>query len=127
VIALGRRPLIGGGLALALFGGRARAMTGETAMFGMIGKMKAQTGKRAALVGVLASGTTAMPGCLSYVVAEDADDPDALWVAEIWDSEASHDASLALPEVKEAIARGRPLIAGFQMSAKTRPIAGVEA
>ena len=96
-------------------------------MFGMIGKMKAQPGKRAALIEALASSTSAMPGCLSYVVAEDADDPDTLWITEIWDSEASHDASLALPEVKEAIAKGRPLIAGFEMSAKTRPVAGVEA
>ncbi|HVI97968.1 MAG TPA: putative quinol monooxygenase [Sphingomonas sp.] len=126
MIALGRRPLIGGGLALALLGGRARAMTKGTAMFGMIGKMKAQPGQRSTLIEILASSTTTMPGCLSYIVAEDADDPDGLWITEIWDSKASHDASLQLPEVREAIAKARPLIAGFETSVKTRPVAGVE-
>jgi len=35
-----------------------------------------------------------MPGCLSYVVAADATELDALWVTEVWESQASHQASL---------------------------------
>lgn len=94
-------------------------------MFGLIGKLRAQPGKRADLVAVLAAGTGKMPGCLSYVVAEDLADADALWITEAWDNEDSHKASLQLPEVKSAIAKGRPLIAGFDMSVRTRPVAGV--
>ena len=37
-----------------------------------------------------------MPGCLSYIVAEDPNDPDALWVTEVWTDEAAHRASLDL-------------------------------
>ena len=40
-------------------------------MYGVIGKMTATPGNRDALVGILLEGTTAMPGCLSYVVAND--------------------------------------------------------
>ena len=65
-----------------------------------------------------------MPGCLSYVVAEDPADGNAIWITEVWDSKASHGASLSLPAVKDAIARGRPLIAGFGDRIETTPIGG---
>ena len=95
------------------------------AMWGMIGKIKAQPGQRAALAAVLTAGSGTMPGCLGYVVSEDLADADALWVTEYWDSKASHDASLSLPAVKDAIAKGRPLIAGFERGAELRPISGL--
>jgi quinol monooxygenase YgiN len=66
-----------------------------------------------------------MPGCLSYVVARDAKDASAIWVTEVWDSKDSHAASLKLPVVQAAIARGRPLIAGFDSHAESEPIGGV--
>ncbi|HZY48156.1 MAG TPA: putative quinol monooxygenase, partial [Devosia sp.] len=65
------------------------------------------------------------PGCLSYVVAEDPDDADALWVTEVWVDEAAHQASLQLPAVKAAIAQGRPLIAGFDSRVVTKVLGGI--
>jgi quinol monooxygenase YgiN len=94
-------------------------------MYGLIGKISAAAGQRDALAAILLESTRAMPGCLSYVVAADKTDPDALWVTEVWDSAASHQASLGLPEVKAAIAKGRPLIAGFSNHVETTPIGGV--
>jgi quinol monooxygenase YgiN len=94
-------------------------------MYGLIGKMTAVPGGRDALAAILLEGTGEMPGCLSYVVAHDPTDPDALWITEVWDSQASHQASLALPAVKAAIARGRPLIAGFSDRVETVPVGGV--
>jgi hypothetical protein len=66
-----------------------------------------------------------MPGCLSYVIAADRADPDAIWVTEVWDTQGSHDASLALPQVRAAIAEARPLIAGFDGGAETDVLGGV--
>lgn len=94
-------------------------------MFGLIGKMRAQPGKRDALLGILLDGTDSMPGCLSYVVAKDPADADAVWITEVWDSEASHKASLSLPSVRAAIAEARPMIAGFDFSVPTQPVGGV--
>ena len=94
------------------------------ASFGMIGKMKSQPGKRAELIAILGSGTGAMPGCLAYLIAEDAKDPDAIWITEIWETKANHAASLQLPAVRDAIAKGRPLIAGFELRAETNPVPG---
>lgn len=64
-------------------------------MYGLIGKMTAAPNQRDALVAVLLEGVAGMPGCLSYVVATDPTDADAIWITEVWNSEASHRASLA--------------------------------
>jgi quinol monooxygenase YgiN len=93
-------------------------------MYGLIGKIVAVSGQRDALLAILLEGTGAMPGCLSYVVARDPADADVLWVTEVWESQTSHQASLSLPLVREAIARGRPLIAGFGDRVETLPAGG---
>ena len=93
-------------------------------MYGLIGKMIAVEGQREALIAILLGSTGAMPGCRSYVVAKDGSDPNAIWITEVWDSKASHDASLTLPAVRDAIARGRPLIASFASSVATEPVGG---
>lgn len=93
-------------------------------MYGLIGKMKAVPGQRDALIAILLEGIQSMPGCLSYVVAKDTNDPDALWITEVWDSEASHKASLSLPTVRGAIERAKPIIAGFGDYFVTEPVGG---
>ena len=93
-------------------------------MYGLIAKMSAVPGQRDALIAILAAGSATMPGCLSYIVAKDREDESSIWITEVWDSEASHTASLTLPIVKEAINKGRPLIAGFDPRYVTTPISG---
>lgn len=93
-------------------------------MFGLIGKMLVAPGQRDALMAILLEGLAGMPGCLSYVVAKDPTDENALWITEVWDSEESHRASLSLPAVKAAITRGRPLITGFGERFTTQPVGG---
>ena len=97
---------------------------GSASMYGLIGKMKAISGQRDALASILLEGVAEMPGCLSYVVAHDASDGDAIWVTEVWDSRESHNSSLSLPSVKAAIARGKPLIASFDQFIETTPVGG---
>ena len=97
----------------------------ESQMYGLIAKMTATPGSRDALTALLLKGTTAMPGCLSYVVAHDPAEPDAMWITEVWDNEASHKGSLSLPAVQAVIAEARPLIAGFSNRVVTRPVGGV--
>ena len=80
---------------------------------------------RDALIAVLLEGSGSMPGCRSYIVAKDAKDENAIWVNEIWDSKESHADSLKLPGVQAAIAKGRPLIAGFDSYTETEPVGGV--
>jgi len=93
-------------------------------MYGLISKIKTVPGQRDALAAVLVESAQAMPGCLSYVIASDHADDDALWITEVWDSQASHRASLSLPAVRAAVAKGRPMIAGFSSRVETMPIGG---
>jgi quinol monooxygenase YgiN len=58
------------------------------------------------------------------VVARDLDDANAIWITEVWEDEASHRASLSLPSVQQAMARGKPLIASFDERLVTEPVAG---
>ena len=93
-------------------------------MYGLIGKIKATKGQRDVLIAILLNGVNEMPGCLSYIVAQDPTDEDAIWITEVWDSQESHRASLALPSVQQAIARGKSFIAGFGERYETRPVGG---
>lgn len=106
----------------------ALAPTGATAAassrYGLIGKMTAKPGKRTELARILLDGVSGMPGCLSYIVAEDPADADTLWITEAWTDKEAHAASLSLPSVRAAIGKGRPLIASMTGVAETIPIGG---
>lgn len=93
-------------------------------MYGLIGKITAKAGQREALIEILLEGVADMPGCLSYIVSKDSEDDDVIWVTEVWDSKASHKASLSLPSVQKAMNKGKPLIADFGKQIETEPVGG---
>jgi quinol monooxygenase YgiN len=93
-------------------------------LYGEIGKIIAVPGKRDEVIANILNVVSNMPGCLSYIVAKDLSSSDAIWISEVWDSKASHEASLSLPSVKAAIAKNLPLIAGFGDSIVTMPVGG---
>lgn len=93
-------------------------------MYGLMGKMTAVPGQRDTLINILLDGIHGMLGCLSYVVARDPADENAIWITEVWDNEENHRASLSLPQVQQAIAQARPLIAGFSDRTLTEPVGG---
>jgi len=123
-MTIDRRTMLGATAAATMLPTAALSAKG-TAMYGMLGRMKAQPGKRGDLLALLLESSGGMPGCLSYIVAKDLKDPDALWITEAWDSKEHHDASLKLPQVQAAIAKARPLIAGFDSGAETEPVGGI--
>lgn len=93
-------------------------------MYGIIGKMIAHDGKRDELIAILLDGTKDMPGCMSYVISKDLSEENALWITEVWENQESHAASLSLEAVKQAISKGKPLIAGFGERFETMPVGG---
>jgi quinol monooxygenase YgiN len=93
-------------------------------MYGLIGSFSAHPGRRDELIAMMTASVGDMPGCLSYVVARDASDPDKLWVTEVWDSAESHRASLTLPSVAGVIKQAMPLIASFGEHIETAPVGG---
>src|SRR4029453_15114767 len=97
----------------------------EDQMYGLIGKITAHAGKRDELIEILLTGAKDMPGCLNYVAANDKRDDDAGGGTRNLGSQGGHQASLKLPAVENAIAKGRPLIAGFGDRVVTTPIGGI--
>ena len=96
-------------------------------MFGMIGKLKAHPGQRDALIDYLLRASDLMPemeGCYLYVVSKAADDPDILWITEVWRSREDHQASLANEAVRAIITLARPLIADVSGGFDVVPVGG---
>lgn len=87
------------------------------ANFGMIGTFTAHEGRGGELLEVLREAQVEMDGCELYVVGVAADDTDTVCVTELWRDADAHAASLQVPEVRAAIERAMPLIAGMSGSA----------
>jgi quinol monooxygenase YgiN len=119
-----RRTFLAGTAAIVAVGPATAAMNKGHTMYGLIGKMTAQPGKRDALATILVNGVAGMPGCLSYVIANDPAHANLIWITEVWESKEAHAASLQLPSVRDAITKGRPLIAGMERVAETSPVGG---
>lgn len=93
-------------------------------MYGLVNKIVAAPNRRRDLVSILEASSVKMPGCLSYVIAEDIADENTIWVTEVWDSEAAQKASLSTPVVRDGIGKARPLISAVVRVATTTPVAG---
>ncbi|HUL16195.1 MAG TPA: putative quinol monooxygenase [Terriglobales bacterium] len=90
-------------------------------MYGLIAKLTTADGRRDELIQILMDAARGMAGCHSYIVARDAGDENVVWVTEVWDSAASHDASLSLPAVQKAIPRAKAVVSSFEKVAVTEP------
>ena len=88
----------------------------------MIAKLTLTPARRDQMIALLKESAAKMPGCLSYVVSKDTADENILWVTEIWDRQASHDASISLPQVKNAIPRAKAMVPNFEKVAVINPV-----
>jgi quinol monooxygenase YgiN/uncharacterized cupin superfamily protein len=73
---------------------------------GRYAKFTAKPGQADALADRIlevAEGLRATPGCELYVINRVADEPEAVWVTELWSSQADVDAALETEEAKAAI------------------------
>lgn len=82
--------------------------------FANVGRLGTKPGKRDQLVEILTRPSTQMGdlGCLLYEVGVNDDEPDMVFVSELWESAAAHAASLELESVRTAIAEAMPLLSG---------------
>ena len=97
-------------------------------VFANAGRLGTVPGKRDALVAHLTRRSSVLSdiGCLAYEVGTNDAEPDTVFVVELWKDAAAHEASLALPEVRESIAEARPLLSGvfggFQFEVAGSPL-----
>ncbi|TCS93214.1 putative quinol monooxygenase [Hazenella coriacea] len=85
--------------------------------FGLFGKLIAKEGERDTLVEILLEAARSMEtldNCEIYLVNVSHDDPNSVFVYEIWSNESAHQASLSLESTQTLIQRAKPIIAGME-------------
>jgi quinol monooxygenase YgiN len=84
--------------------------------FGLQGKLIAKEGCGDELTNLMLEASKMMQAtddCDLYVVGQEPDQPDHIWIYEVWSDEQAHQGSLQLPGVQQLIGKARPLIAGM--------------
>jgi quinol monooxygenase YgiN len=96
--------------------------------FANVGTIGTLPGKRDELVAHLTAGSDVLTtlGCHLYEVGVNDEQPNTVFVMELWGSAEAHRASLQRPEVQESISRARPWLSGefggFQFAVKGSPL-----
>lgn len=82
--------------------------------FANVGTLGVLPGKRDDVVAILTRSNLVLAdaGCLLYEVGVNDDEPETVFVAELWESAEAHAASLQLDSVRAAIAEAMPLLSG---------------
>jgi quinol monooxygenase YgiN len=85
-----------------------------SAPFAMQARFAARPGEGGAFEAILLEAAASLEdddACLIYAVSRDGEDPDVVWVTEVWSDADAHAASLEDPAARALIARAMPLLA----------------
>lgn len=83
--------------------------------YGLQGSLKAKPGKGNELASILLKASELVSnakGCHIYLVSQDVENRDIVWVNEVWDSQEDHDNSLKTDEVRALISQAMPILDG---------------
>lgn len=96
-------------------------------MYGYLGSIRTRPGHRDDVVAILTRSGDGLrsAGCQYYLVGVAEDDPELIWVTEVWHSKQHHDDSLELPETTEAIATAMPMLTGEFEGHELRMVGGL--
>lgn len=95
--------------------------------FGLFGKFTAKEGERDTLVEILLEAAESMKNvdeCLLYLLNVSDDEPNAVYVHEVWKNEHAHQASLTLESTQTLIKRAKPIITGIERICTLQPRGG---
>jgi quinol monooxygenase YgiN len=95
--------------------------------FGLYGKLIASEGKRDELTEILLDAAHSMKElqeCEIYLVSITENDPNAVFVYEVWSNEQAHKASLSLEVTQTLIQKAKPILAGMERISTLIPKGG---
>ncbi|MEW4370860.1 putative quinol monooxygenase [Paenibacillus sp. JQZ6Y-1] len=95
--------------------------------FGLFGTFTVQEGQRDQMVTILLDAATSMeslPECEIYTVSIADNEPNAVYVYEVWRNQEAHQASLTLEATQTLIQRAKPIITGMKRISTLQPIGG---
>ena len=83
--------------------------------YGLHGVLKAKKSKGDEMASILLDASKLVgkaKGCSLYIVSRDSQNPDNIWVTEVWETKGDHDNSLKNPSVRALISKVMPLLGG---------------
>ena len=95
--------------------------------YALINKLTAKPGKRQEVIQNLIDSGKAFqdnPACILYLVYEDAEDPNVIWVEDVWTSKEEHATALKQPELQPYIGQTVPLLEGMPDQTEVVPVGG---
>jgi quinol monooxygenase YgiN len=85
--------------------------------FSLFGKFTIQEGKRDTMVEILLEAAESLQNldtCDIYLVNISENEPDCVYVYEVWSDANAHQASLALEATQTLISKAKPIITGME-------------
>lgn len=95
--------------------------------YGLLGKLQSQAGKGNEIAEILLNAASLMEdieGCIVYIVNKSADNPDSIWVMEVWESKEAHDDSFNIPGIRDLIEQAVPILAERTQDGLTLEVLG---
>jgi quinol monooxygenase YgiN len=95
--------------------------------YALINKLTAKPGKRQEVIDLMLEAGAPFdhnPSCLLYLVSTDKEDPDVIWVQDLWTDRADHEAAMATEEMSAQVKRSVPLLAGMPEQIEVEPVGG---
>jgi quinol monooxygenase YgiN len=95
--------------------------------YALLNKLMAKQGQRQRVVEILLESGKLFddnPACHLYLVSESADDPNLVWVADLWTSKEDHVEALKAPELRPFVDAAMPLLEGMPEQLEIRPVGG---
>ncbi len=84
-------------------------------MYLLHGKLQAKPNQANELADILLEASklvSTAKGCKLYLIGKDENEPNSVYVTEIWDSKDDHDNSLKVEGVRELIMKAMPILDG---------------
>ncbi|MBS4201054.1 antibiotic biosynthesis monooxygenase [Bacillus sp. FJAT-49732] len=95
--------------------------------YALFNKLVAKEGEQETLVNILLEAADSMRNledCEIYLVNISPEDPNSVFVYEVWSDESAHQASLSLEAAQTLIQKAKPIIAGMERIVTLSPKGG---
>ncbi|WP_088072291.1 putative quinol monooxygenase [Gottfriedia luciferensis] len=95
--------------------------------FGLFSRFIAKDGERDKLVHILIEASESLEklkDCELYIVNTSDNEPNSVYVYEVWSNEDAHQASLTLETTQTLIKRAKPIITGIERISTLNPAGG---
>jgi quinol monooxygenase YgiN len=95
--------------------------------YALLNKLTARPGQRQRVVDILLQSGKLFDDnehCFLYLVSESTEEPDVIWVVDLWTSQEDHAEALKAPQLRPFVEQAMPLLEGMPQQIELRPVGG---